>query len=253
MSTAENGSMVRLETAGDMADVADNVLDALIVNTFDVVPPFDDGPHRSVSIRSIHSSELSVGNVITLKVARRTGFTGNHGGIFKLISITMTIGQVTDPEGTDNGSVSDTSASTQGHLATGVYNFISGTVSADTEAPTVGSDFQAWDALTSTSAGARVDVSYEGRLTSEQSTITLIKIPIKGTGEYNLKIYAEGASNPVYTTGLSPVSASRNVLNIPSASLSEQPIGEGRYFVIIEATIDSGENIRVGLPYVRQD
>jgi microcystin-dependent protein len=146
-------------------------------------------------------------------------------------------------------------STTYGHLGTGIFDNVSGTVSGDTDAPTLTGDFQAWDTLTSTTPAGEIHVSYEGRITAEQTEITSIDVPIKGTGDYALKVYVEGAmtANPVYDSGIQSAPTNRTVLTITDLDLPEQPTGEGRYFVVVEAFVDAGENVRVGLPYVRQD
>jgi hypothetical protein len=146
-------------------------------------------------------------------------------------------------------------STTYGHLSTGTFDGISGTVSGDTDAPTLNGDFQAWDTLTSSTPAGEIHVSYEGRIDPEQTQISSIDVPIKGTGDYALKVYVDGAitSNPVYDSGIQVAPASRTVLTVTDLDLPEQPTGEGRYFVVIEAFVDAGENVRVGLPFVRQD
>lgn len=243
---------VALETSGSIANVLDGTLDVLSPVAFDLIPPTDTGPHRSVVIRSISGLDLAVGNVITLKIARR-GSTGGHGGILKVINAVMTMGQASSIVTTAPPAAA--TDRTYNHLIAGVFDLIAGSVTGDTEFPTVLGDFQTWDVLSSTSPGGEIHVAYEGQLTPVQDTISTIAVPIKGTGDYALKVYVEGAvtANPVYDSGIQVAPGSRTVLALTELDLTEQPTGEKRYYVVVEAFIDNGENVRVGRPFVRQD
>ena len=115
--------------------------------------------------------------------------------------------------------------------------------------------------MASTTAAGRVDVEFSGRLRSTQTEITSIIIPIKGqnggpTPQYQVKVYVEGsgASN-VYTGSalLAETTGTRILVSLTDADLSAQPTGERRFFVVVEATLDSGEELRVGTPFVRQE
>ena len=186
-----------------------------------------------------------------LKLARRDGFTDEHSGDFKLINATLTLGQTSTSGFTDVTAEYD-------HLATGVFDIVSGTVNADTEFPDLSGDFQTWDVMSSSAPNGRINVSYEGRLAPSQLLIAQINVPIKGTGLYNLKIYVEGATtlNPVYETSpTSPVAApaNRSVLVLTNLDLSTQPSGERKYYVVIEAFMGTGKSIRVGLPYIKHE
>lgn len=248
MSTAELGKAVELETGGTLISPTAGSLTPLAATTFYLYPPNDVGPHRSVAIRSINATDLNIGDVITLKVARRGGPTGgpdNHTGFLKLINVVMLLGQTSDV---------GVSTTTYEFLGNKVANLVSGAATNTLEAPTLSGDFQTWD-LVSSGGGGEMHLSFEGKLTPDQSRITSIEIPIKGTGDYYLKIYSEDniTANPIYDSGLQTAPVSRTILSISSASITEQPTSEGRYFVVIEIVLGAGENIRVGRPYVRQD
>ena len=45
----------------------------------------------------------------------------------------------------------------------------------------------------------------------------------------------------------------RQLISLAAGDLSAQPIGEKKFFVVVEATLDSGEEMRVGTPFVRQE
>jgi len=248
-SVAEAGGEIQLDTEGEIANIVDNTVDIVGVSSFGLVPSNTTGPQRSVSFRTLPAASLHPGDVVALKLARRTGGTGNHTGDFRLVNVTMVLTQTNPGSGAS-------ATTTYSHLATGVYDIVSGLASGDTDAPTLLGDFQSWDRLSNASPGAsEIHVSYEGRVSPDDTQISSIDIPIKGTGQYNIKIYVEDAttSNPVFESGLASAPASRNVVNLTDANLSAQPGSEKRYFVVIEATLDPGEDVFVGLPYVGHD
>jgi len=147
-----------------------------------------------------------------------------------------------------------------GAVATEAYLFnpdlrvVVGTPSGVQESATLGGDFETWLLLTSVAAANQINAEFQGRLAPGQTTISSIKVPIKGTGaaQYTLKVYVEGTGQ-VYTSGITAAPGVRTVLALTNLDLSAQPTGEKRYFIVVEATLDGAEALRVGLPFVKQE
>jgi hypothetical protein len=145
----------------------------------------------------------------------------------------------------------------QQHLPLGIFGIQSTAgITVDTQVPDLAGDFEIYDRFVSTTSGGRADVFWQGQLQESQTRIEEVKIPIKGSGtspQYQLKIYAEGSgATPVYDSTLTAAPGSRTVLTISAGSLSAQPTGEGRYHVLVEGYLDSGETLYVGRPFVKQ-
>lgn len=138
-------------------------------------------------------------------------------------------------------------------LHTAVFSLISGDVDADTDPPDINGDFQAWDFVTSLVGTSEVHIFYEGRLAPTETAITEIQIPIKGTGQFKLRLYVEGATSVhlSYDSGTLSAPASRTVYMLTNGTdFTDQPVGEGRYFVVIETTVDVTETVYAGRPFV---
>lgn len=137
------------------------------------------------------------------------------------------------------------------------FDPISGTVTADLEYPSFAGDFELYALMSSTTAAARIDVLYSGRLYSYQGTIEEITLALVGNAgaQYQVKVYVEGSgASQVYTpSALTAAPLTRTVITISAGDLSAQPTGEGRYFVVVEATLDAGEELRVGRPLAVQE
>lgn len=145
------------------------------------------------------------------------------------------------------------SSSSQQYLQ-GSFNDVSGTVSGDIGYPSFAGDFETYYEMSSASASGRIDVGFAGRLGDNQSTISSIKIPLIGSAgaQYQLKVYVDGqGSSAVYDSGLTSAPTSRSLLSLTSGDLSNQPTGEGRYHVVVEATLDASETLDVGRPFVK--
>jgi len=254
MSSAFSGQ-VKLETEGEIASVNSGVTIPLGVTAFIVAPPSDTQPHRTGVIRTISGLQLTAGDTILMKLARRgTSTDDTHTGDFKLLSTTVFIGQA-----------SSTSVSTETdefYLPHRDFRVISTSgVNALQESAVFGSDFELWAYISSTVAGGRVDVEWQGRLRGTQTKIASIKIPVKGqsggpTPQYQVKVYVEGsgATNVYTASALTPeITGNRTLITLTDADLSAQPTGERRYFVVVEAHLDAGEELRVGTPFVRQE
>jgi len=75
-----------------------------------------------------------------------------------------------------------------------------------------------------------------------------------GSPEYVLKVFVEGqGASAVYDpTAGAPIAAPGAIaaITLSSGSLTSQPTGEARFFVVVEAYIDAGEAILTSRPYV---
>ena len=253
--TSGVSAVVKLETEGELGSVLTGAITPITVSPYLVNTPADTGIHRTLIIRSISGLLLTPGDSISLKIARRGGdLEDNHGGGFQLIATTVFIGQ--------GGATPVSTEIDEGYLPHRDFRIISVSgVNAEQESADFAGDFELWSFMASTTAAGRVDVEFSGRLRSTQTEITSIIIPIKGqnggpTPQYQVKVYVEGsgASN-VYTGSalLAETTGTRILVSLTDADLSAQPTGERRFFVVVEATLDSGEELRVGTPFVRQE
>jgi len=75
------------------------------------------------------------------------------------------------------------------------------------------------------------------------------------TGDYQIKVYVEGQGNSnVYApSALTPAPGVRTVATIADTDLNFQPGTEKRFFLVVEATLDVAETLRVGRPFVVQE
>lgn len=148
------------------------------------------------------------------------------------------------------------------YLGAGIFGNASNAslVKGDTNYPDFDGDFDSLDQLESFADSQRLDVSYQGRLSSFQSAISEVRIFIKGDDagasnppQYRLAIYVEGAAsaNPVYDSG--QLDAPSVLTEFVVSSLSEQPLGSKRYHVVVEAYMDTDQNIQCSRPFVRQE
>lgn len=141
------------------------------------------------------------------------------------------------------------------YLPHGGFNVVSGTVSGDIGYPSFAGDFETYYEMSSDSASGRIDVAFSGRLGDGQSTISSIKIPLVGSvgAQYQIKVFVEGSgSTNVYTSSaLTAAPTSRSLISLTNSDLSAQPTGEGRYHVVVEATLDASETLDVGRPFVK--
>ena len=147
----------------------------------------------------------------------------------------------------------------QQHLGLGIFGIQSSSgITVDSQVPDLAGDFEIYDRCVSTVEGGRVDVYYQGQLQESQGRINEIKVPIKGSTnsvncQYRLKVFAEGsADTPVYDSTLTNAPVTRSLLTIASGSISPHPTGEGRYHVLVEAYLNTGETLYVGRPFVKQ-
>lgn len=135
---------------------------------------------------------------------------------------------------------------------------VTGTINTTYEDPDF-SDFEEWAKAASSSASGRVDFAYKGRLGSGHTTISSIKLYVKGTGtspQLDIQVYVEGngGSNQYTGTYSSAQSApgSATEITIPSGELTDPTPSSGkRYFVYVRAYLDSGESLYVSRPLAR--
>ena len=240
MSTAQAGATVRLEPRAKVARVG-GTIDTIAPVTFDFGPSNDTDPHRTSSIISLPATGLTAGDSITLILVRRgANVADDHLGDFQLICATATFA-VLPATGTATITIQDQ------FLNAGVFGNPTGVVTGDTDYPDLGGDFEAWDNLSSTSVAGHLDVAYEGRLGSGQTTVQSIKFNIKGTGAsptYTLKLYAEG-TGLVHTDGPNPAPVGTTLITKTAVDWSSQPTGQGRFYVVVECDIDVGEAVLV--------
>jgi hypothetical protein len=253
--TSAGGGNVRFDFSGDATSVNTGAVAALVSAVY-IVPTFTNtDPHRTTVVYAIPGAGRTAGDTLAVTFNRPSADPlDTHVGHFQLISATISIGQ--------GGSTAASEVVDECYLTLRDYLNVSGepdvVMSQESADRTV--DFEIWSLAESVVPAGRADFEWQGRLRPTQDTIKSIIIPIRGqsggpTPQYQIFVYAEGmAGTPVYsgpltaeTTGL------RSVVTITEGDLTAQPTGEKRYFVVVEATLDAGEELRVGTPFVRQE
>jgi hypothetical protein len=153
------------------------------------------------------------------------------------------------------GGVAALANRTEHYLEAHNFDPVGGTVSGEQESPSFAGDFETYLLMIGGAASDRIDLQFQGRLAVNQTTIKEIQIPLKGTGDYQIKVFVEGqaGSNVYVPSALVAAPAGRTVVTIPDSDLSFQPNAEKRYHVVIEATLDVAEVLRVGRPFVVQE
>ena len=145
-------------------------------------------------------------------------------------------------------------SSTQQYL-NGSFNNVSGTVSGDIGYPSFAGDFETYYEMSSSSAAGRIDVGFAGRIGDNQSTLSSIKIPLIGASgaQYQIKVFVEGSgdTNVYSASALTSAPTSRTLISLTDSDLSAQPTGEGRYHIVVEATLDAAETLDVGRPFMK--
>ena len=246
MSTS-SASVVVLESEGEIADATGGSVTSFPVQVFNLSTTADTDVHRTVVIRAIEGMSRNAGDVIGFKIARRgADVADTHGGDWQLISATVAIGV---------GPSSAVSELTQFYLSDGYVRQVAGTTSSNSEAPVFGGDFELYTVLSATAASSQINLEWMGRLASVQSTLVDFRVAVRGSAgsQYQLLVYEEGsAGTPVYDSGLTVAPTSRSELVVPGGSITPQPSGDKRYFIVVEAHLDAGEELRVGRPFVRQ-
>jgi hypothetical protein len=250
MSTAVGGSIARIATEGEVANISTGV-QTLTTQQTDIAVPADTEAERSVSI-PFPAGLFSNGSVFLIKVARRnTGVPSNHTGSFKILALEM-IFNTPGVGGTTGGGF------TEEYLSSGVFGNVSGAPTFAVDYPVFASDFEVLHSMLGTAPADRVDIAFQGRVPDGFSEIDELTVKIKGSGaspEYVLRVYAEGSgATPVYDpTSGTPIAApgTLGTVTIPASSLSAQPISGRVFHVVVEAYIDTGETVFSSLPYVK--
>jgi len=247
MSTAAT-LVVALETEGEVANVSTGAIDVLAVEPFVINTTSDTNVHRTTVVRSVPATGRQAGDVISLKFARR-GNTGpdTHTGNWQVISGTVAIG---------TGPSTGVSVLSEVYLGPAAIRQVAGTTASAVEAPDLSGDFELYTFLSATAVSSQINGEWAGRLASNQTKVTSIKVPIKGNAgaEYQFKVFVEGGGpTPVFDSSLTAAPLTRTLVSLTQGDLSAQPITEGRFFVVVEAHLDSGEELRVGTPFVKQE
>jgi hypothetical protein len=250
MASAVGSSAVVISTEGEIGEVGTGSLTAISVDDFILSVPGSTDVTRSTLIRLFPESLFQAGDQISLKIKRK-GLDGSdtHTGSLQLLSAELSTGEVL-AQGASTLSI------TELPLAAFDISPVSGTPDGDLETPDLAGDFENWIKLEGNAGGDRIDVSFQGQFGLTQTEITSIKVPIKGTAgsQYQLKVFSEGSgATPVYDSTLLVAPVSRTVLTLDDTDIGTQPTGEGRYHVVVEATLDAAEILRVGRPLVKQE
>lgn len=203
--------------------------------------------HRSPIFAQVPATSLAKGAVIEVGIRRVVSTSGNTTSTFQLINVTAAFGVF---------PVVGFQTSTQGLLGQAIFGNFSGTVTATVDFPNIGAqEYQALANMSSSSAGGRVDAAFQGVLSSGQTQISQLFVPLKGTGaspEYHILVYVDGTAGPVYDSGLTAAPGTLTNINIPGSALSAQPSANGHYLVVAQAFIDNGEALLVGRPTFQQ-
>jgi len=253
--TSAGGGVVRFDLSGDTTSVNTGAITSLVQAAY-LIPTFaDTDPHRTTVIYAISGAGRTAGDTLVIIFNRPSGDPfDTHVGDFQLIAATVSIGQ--------GGSVAVSTETDESYLDHRDFRIISVSgVNAEQESADFATDFELWSKMDSTVAAGRVDVEWQGRLRGVQSKIASIVVPVKGqsggpTPQYQIKVYVEGsgATNVFIGSVLTPETTGvRSTVTLTDADLSAQPTGEGRFFVVVEASLDAGEELRVGTPFVRQE
>ena len=252
--TTGGGGAVRLNISGDAASVNTGAVVSLVPAAF-VVGTFPNmDVYRTTVAYSIPSLGRTSGDAITVIFQRPSADPlDTHIGNFQLLGATISIGQ--------GGSTAVSTVIDQSYLAHRDFRIISlSGVNAEQESADFAGDFELWSKMDSTIASGRVNAEWQGKLRSTQTKITSISIPIRGqnggpTPEFLVKIFVEGSGAvPVYVGPLTPeTTGARVVFAVTEGDLSAQPTVDKRFFVVVEAYLDAGEELRVGTPFVRQE
>jgi hypothetical protein len=247
LDAAASGT-VRLNTLVRIVDVVGGSVVVQPSVDFDRAVTADTDPHRTQIIRSIDGSVLSPGSVVQVILTRDTAVGGNPAAGFQLIASTVAFG-ITPTSGI--------STLNDYYLDDPVVGNLAGTVFADWAYPSFAGDFEQFYRMNSTAAAGAVHVAFAGRLADTQSSIDQVRVFLKGvdtgTVTYNLKIYAEGSGAvPVFASGATTPLVPSTAVTVLGPSLSAQPTGTKRFFVVVEAeTMANGEEVSVSKPFVQ--
>jgi len=252
--TAAQAAAVRFDFSGEATNLVTGAVDSLPIDALVQGTTADTDVHRTTVAYAVPGTNRSAGDAVVVTFNRLSGDASDtHTGDFQLIAATVFVGQ--------GGSTAVSTLVTEDYLTHRNFRIVSGPgVDGEQESPDFSGDFELWALMTSSVSSGRIDVEWQGRLAASQTQISSIIIPIVGqsggpTPEYQVKVYAEGSgATPVYTGALTAeTTGSRQLVSLTDSDLSAQPTGEKRFFVVVEASLDSGEELRVGTPFVRQE
>ena len=247
LDTAAGGT-VRLNTLIRIADVNLGSVVVLAGADFDAIVTADTDPHRTEIIRSVPGTALSPGSVVQVVLTRDTSVGGNAAAGFQVINATMGFGV---------SPVSGFSSLADFYMDDPVVGNLAGIVFADWTYPDFAGDFDQFWRARSTAAAGVVHTTFAGRLSPTQSAIDQVSVNFKGvdtgTVTFELKIYAEGSgATPVFSSGPVTPPVPSTLLAITGSSLSAQPTGTKKFFVVIEAlAMENGEEVRFSKPFVQ--
>jgi len=252
MSTAVGASIVRIGTEGEVADVGSGTINTLTPQLTDIAVPATTVVDRTASI-PFPAADFSEGSVFVVKVARRnTAVPGNHTGDWRILGYEMIFNTPSVVSGGGGGGAAE------GYLEQFVYGNVTGTIAADVDYPAFGGDFETLYSMASSSAAGRVDIAFQGKVPDGFTEINEISLNLYGTGggpDYVLKVFADGSgATPVYDpTAGTPIAAPGTIatLTVGSGSITTQPTGQARFFVVVEAHIDASEAIFASRPYIK--
>lgn len=253
MSSAQSGKTVRLATEGEIANVSGGTVDTLAVQNHDLYPANDTNvPHRPEPIRIIPAASLHKGDQITLKLARRTAPSNEHGGDFRLVTATSSL------------SLAPISGFSEvvkyEHLLqfSGV-DVVSGSPTHEgLQYPAFGaSGTQSFRRMMGNAASDRMDMAFEGRVASNQTKVTDIGLTLKGVNSpsHQLKFYKEGSGTAFHVGTLTATPSSATDYTVNEAQFTNPPGPDAgkRYWVVVEGTMDASDELLVGIPYAKQE
>ena len=249
VTSATDVGDIRLEPRAKIARIVGGTIDTIAPSIFDFTPGAGDDtvPKQSTTFLSIPASALSRGDAITVILVRRgTAVADTHTAAFQLICAMATFGTVSSL-GVNAVTIRED------YLNQGSFgNPVGAGVNGDTNYIDL-TDFETYDKLEATVGAGSLDIAYQGRIGTLNTTIKRISFFIKGTitATYTLEIHAEG-SGLVHSTGPIAVPAATTEIIRTDIDLSAQPMGSGRFAVIIKAVFSGApEEVLVGRPFVR--
>jgi len=251
-TSVSNAGDIRLECRAKIARVVGGTIDTIAPANFDFTPGLGDStvPKQSSIILSLPAAGLSRGDAITVFIVRRgTAGADTHTGDFQLICALATFGTVSSL-GVNAVTIRED------YLNQGSFgNPVGAGVEGDTDYVDL-SDFETFDKMVATVGAGSLDVSYMGRLGALSSTIKRISFFVKGTGTatYAAEVHVEGTVGDVLTVPLGPVAPPAGSTEVvrTDIDLSAQPVGSGRFVVIIKAVFSgAAEEVLVSRPFVR--
>jgi hypothetical protein len=252
-----SGGIVVLETEGDIADVSGNTTPSITSAKVQLpVGTTADVPYQSTIIRSIPATSLAPGDAVVLKVARRAGtdVSDTCTDLFQVITATVITG-IGPKTGFEAVKI------TESYLYAHDFEVVSGIPTGSQDSPVLAGDFETWLKVTGNASADSMDVTFQGCLAADQSAITSIKIPVKGSWTttaptYQIFVYLEGAptTNQYGASSAVATPVSRQLITLTSGDLTlDTPTGQKRFIIKVRTVMDPGESVYVGRPLVKQE